>query len=50
MLADAGEDVGFITAKVESAKVTEARSMVPALKHDREFSLPSDPALKIAGE
>ena len=50
VLADAGEDVGFITATVDPAKVTEARTMVPALKHDREFSLPSDSALKIAGE
>jgi len=50
VLADAGEDVGFITATVDPAKVTEARNMVPALKHDREFSLPSDSALKITGE
>ncbi len=50
VLADAGDDVGFITATIDPAKVTEARNMVPALKHDREFSLPSDSALKIAGE
>ncbi len=50
VLADAGEDVGVITATVDPAKVTEARNMVPALKHDREFSLPSDSTLKIAGE
>jgi predicted amidohydrolase len=50
VLADAGEDVGFITAVVDPAKVAEARGMVPALKHDREFSLPPNPALKIAGE
>ena len=36
--------------KIDPAKVAEARGMVPALKHDREFSLPPDPALKIAGE
>ncbi len=50
VLADAGEDVGFITASIDPAKVSEARSMVPALKHDRDFGPPSDSALKIAGE
>jgi predicted amidohydrolase len=50
VLADAGEDVGFVTAKIDPAKVIEARNMVPALKHDREFSLPPAASLKIAGE
>src|SRR5207245_5629176 len=40
VLADGGEDVGFITAKVDPAMVEEARTMIPALRHDREFSLP----------
>jgi deaminated glutathione amidase len=50
VLADAGEDVGFITAKIDPAKVTEARAMIPALRHDREFSLPPSAVLKAAGE
>jgi len=50
VLADACEEVGFVTAMIDPTKVAEARGMVPALKHDREFSLPPDPALKIAGE
>jgi predicted amidohydrolase len=40
VLADGGEQVGWITADVDPAKVTEARNMVPALKHDRSFSPP----------
>ena len=31
VLADAGEEVGFITAAIDPAKVAEARGMVPAL-------------------
>ena len=50
VLADAGEDVGFITAKIEPAKVAEARSMVPALRHDREFNPPPSATLRAAGE
>lgn len=37
VLADAGEDVGFVTADLDLAMIEEARSMVPALRHDREF-------------
>ncbi|HXQ42366.1 MAG TPA: carbon-nitrogen hydrolase family protein [Candidatus Udaeobacter sp.] len=40
VLADGGEQVGWIMADVDPAKVTEARNMVPALKHDRSFSPP----------
>jgi len=50
VLADAGEEVGFVMAEIDPAKVNEARSMVPALRHDRKFNPPVDPALKIAGE
>ena len=50
VLADAGEEVGFITAKVDPVKVTEARTMIPALRHDREFSAPPSADLRAAGE
>jgi predicted amidohydrolase len=40
VLADAGEDVGFITADLDLARVAEARQMVPSLRHDRPFALP----------
>lgn len=39
VLADAGEGVGFIVADLDMARVEEARSMVPALTHDRDFEL-----------
>lgn len=39
VLADGGENVGFIIAEVDPANVTEARRKIPALTHDREFSL-----------
>ena len=40
VVADAGEAPGFVTAEVDMAKVEEARSMVPALTHDRAFAGP----------
>ncbi len=40
VLADGGEEVGFVAADVDPAKVTAARRMVPALEHDRPFSDP----------
>ena len=50
VLADAGEDVGFITARIDPAEVVEARGMVPALRHDRSFDPPPTEALRAAGE
>ena len=38
VLADAGEDVGFVTAEIDLKKVAEARGRVPSLQHDRAFS------------
>jgi len=40
VLADAGEKPGFIVADVDLDQVHKARSMVPALRHDREFQRP----------
>jgi deaminated glutathione amidase len=39
VLADAGEEAGFVSARLDLARVEEARRMVPALKHDREVGL-----------
>lgn len=44
VLADGGEEVGFVTAVIDPAKVEEARRMIPALKHDRRFQGPDVPA------
>lgn len=48
VLAEAGETPGVIVADLDLAKVDEARSMVPALIHDRDFALPE--TLRLAGE
>ncbi|MFI5019734.1 MAG: hypothetical protein ACHQHK_17465, partial [Dongiales bacterium] len=48
--ADAGEEVGFVTARIDPAKIAEARGMVPALTHDRGFSPPPTEGLRVAGE
>jgi predicted amidohydrolase len=40
VLADAGEDPGFIIAEIDLDLVQKARGMVPALRHDREFQRP----------
>jgi predicted amidohydrolase len=40
VLADGGEDVGFVTAKIDVSKVAEARAKVPSLFNDREYASP----------
>jgi predicted amidohydrolase len=44
ILAEAGEEPGVIAAEIDLARVAEARSMVPSLRHDRDFALPESPA------
>lgn len=39
ILADAGEDVGFILADLDLDAVAEARRMIPSLTHDRPFTV-----------
>jgi predicted amidohydrolase len=39
VLADAGEEVGFILAEIDPAQVAKARAQVPALQHDVAFGL-----------
>ena len=40
ILADAGEDPGFVISEIDLELVHKARAMVPALRHDREFQRP----------
>jgi predicted amidohydrolase len=40
VLGDGGEEPGFIVAEIDLARVAEARRMVPALDHDRDFEAP----------
>lgn len=39
VLADGGEEVGFVTAEIDLAEVAEARRKIPALTHDRTFEV-----------
>jgi predicted amidohydrolase len=39
VLADAGERPGHVLAKLDLGRVKEARSMIPALRHDRPFDV-----------
>jgi predicted amidohydrolase len=39
VLADAGEAEGLALADIDLAKVAEARTMIPSLRHDRPFDL-----------
>lgn len=36
VLADGGEEPGFVLATIDPARVAEVRAMIPALAHDRE--------------
>lgn len=38
VLADGGEERGYITARISPEKVREARRMIPSLTHDRPFA------------
>jgi len=40
VLAEAGTDPCVIVAEIDSARVTDARTRVPSLKHDRDFDGP----------
>ena len=39
VLADGGEDAGYIIAEIDMAEVDKARGMIASLKHDRPFEL-----------
>jgi predicted amidohydrolase len=44
VLAEAGDEIGFITAAIDTARIAEARQSVPSLRHDRAFAAPPRPA------
>ncbi|MCE2492923.1 MAG: carbon-nitrogen hydrolase family protein [Alphaproteobacteria bacterium] len=50
ILAEGGEEPGVIVSDIDPAKVAEVRRMIPALTHDREFSVPDPdvPGIKLA--
>ncbi len=40
VLADGGEEVGIVTARIDPTRIAEARHTVPSLTHDRAFTPP----------
>jgi deaminated glutathione amidase len=50
VLADAGEGVGTVTARIDPAAIGKARRMVPSLQHDRPFTKPELVARPLAAE
>jgi len=50
VLADAGEGVGIVTARIEVARIAEVRRMVPSLTHDRPFANPQPASRPLAAE
>jgi len=48
ILAEAGDEVGFITAEIDTDLIVKARNMVPSLAHDRPFARPAK--AKLAAE
>jgi len=50
VLADAGEGVGIVSARVNAARISEVRGMVPSLRHDRAFTPPEFAARPLAAK
>jgi deaminated glutathione amidase len=50
VLADAGEGVDIISAKIDVAAIAKARRMVPSLQHDRPFIKPELAVRPLAAE
>ena len=42
ILADGGEEIGVIVARIDPHQVENARAKIPALSHDRRYKLSSD--------
>ena len=50
VLTDGGEEVGFVTARIDPARIAEARRSVPSLTHDRPFTPPALAPRSLAAE
>lgn len=51
VLADGGEEPGFVMAELALEQVGQVRQMIPSLQHDRDFDVPSTPeSLRASGE
>jgi len=50
VVADAGEEPGYIVADLDLTRVAEARQSIPTLRHDRDFAMPVQLGLRATGE
>ncbi len=50
VLAEGGEEPGYITAEIDLAEVAKARAMIPALDHDRTFAGPEGGEAEVGAE
>ena len=50
VLADAGDNVGVVSAEIDLARVAAVRAMIPSLQHDRPFNGPVAVPLRDAAE
>lgn len=50
VLADAGDNVGVVSAEIDLARVAAVRAMIPSLQHDRPFNGPVSVPLRDAAE
>jgi deaminated glutathione amidase len=50
VLADGGEAPGIVTARIDPARIAEARGSVPSLTHDRGFTPPELASRPLAAE
>jgi predicted amidohydrolase len=50
VVADAGEEPGYIVADLDLGRVAEARRSIPTLRHDRDFAPPAPAAASAAAE
>lgn len=48
VLADGGEDTGYVTAELDMTEVAKARQSVPSLSNDRDYVLEDDTAARAA--
>jgi len=50
VVADAGEEPGYIVADLDLNRVGQARQAIPTLRHDRDFAMPVPSASRAAAE
>jgi predicted amidohydrolase len=50
VLADGGEETRVVTARIDPARIAEARRVVPSLQHDRAFAPPEMATRPLAAE